>query len=251
MIYQEYLKEEIMGSRHAFIYGEKNERKACFESLAKEYSFDSLVKRPVGIYINDTGLADCNNLDCDAYIINIINSNYFEILVSLEIIDKLIKEVKSKEEVEDSILKFFNLFAMQNKLKSLTSLRDELLNTKMTFISEYNKYITTGEYKDFQSKLNIFSIKLDLLIVRLKRYLPTLERINLLIDKEGDYSLIYTQVINFYLSARSNADLSIKVGCDGINDWSTYHDINGTFVQAMHDYDTIDMDEYKLIRRGL
>lgn len=251
MEYSNNLKEILMRSNHKFIYGESEEREKYLEALAKEYSFQSTVVKPVGIYIKDSGLEECHNKKCDVITISVFNSRYFEMVVAYEIINKLRNELPPKEleQKETEILRFFNMMVSKNKFKSLEEVSQELLKTKEIYMEEYYHYIKSGVNPNIMNRLRIMMIMLDSMIRTLKNIVPTIKRINLFIDKDSDYSTIYTRVINFYINARSNHDLSINVGCENFQDWVSFRDINGNIIQAMHDYQDVDMRDFALVRK--
>lgn len=251
MEYSNNLKEVLMRSNHKFIYGDALEREKYLKSLASEFSFQSEEVKPVSIYIKEPGLEACHNKACDIITVSSFNSRYFEMLVAYEIINKLMNELPPNElELKETeILSFFNMMVSRNKFKSLEEVRQELLKNKEIYIEEYSRYIITGKDPKFLNDLRIMMVMLDFMIRRLKSIVPTIKRINLFIDKNGNYSEIYARVINFYINARSNSDLSINVGCDNYQDWPIYKDINGNFVQAMHDYQDVDMRDFALVRK--
>lgn len=250
MEYHNNLKEILMRSNHKFIYGESEEREKYLKALAGEYCFQSEEIKPVGIYIKDSGLEPCHNKNCDIVATTAFNNRYFEILVAYEIINKLIEELPPNEleQKETEILSFFNMMVSRNKFKTLEELKQELLKTKEIYLEEYSNYIKTSEDPNILNRLRIMMIMLDCMIRRLKSIVPTIKRINLFIDKDSDYSEAYTRVINFYINARSNSDLSINVGCNNWKDWPSYLDINGNFIQMPHDYQDIDMQDFALKR---
>lgn len=251
MEYHNNLKEILMRSNHKFIYGESLEREKYLVSLTREYSFKSGEVKPVGIYIKDPGLEECHNKSCDYITVSSFNSRYFEMVVAYEILNKLMNELPPNEleQIESKILSFFNINALKNKFNSLEELSHELLKAKEIYREEYHHYIITSEDPDFLNRLRIMMVMLDFMIRRLKSVVPTIKRINLFIDKDSDYSSIYTRVINFYINARSNSDLSINVGCENFQDWANYYDINGNIIQAIHDYQDVNMSDFALERK--
>ena len=41
---------------------------------------------------------------------------------------------------------------------------------------------------------------------------------------------------------RINADISMKVACQP-GEWETYYDLSGQFVQCVHDYGVVELDD--------
>ena len=251
MKYNQVLEDIIMRPTHKFVYGSLEERSEYFKNLAAIYCFDSKEKAPVGVYIDDEGLETCKNKDCDKNKIEFFNSRYFEINTMYHILDKLIKELPKdilKKIVKD-VLRPFN-YTVKNTFSSLEELRDELLKVKKIYLKEYKHYIETGKLNDFIDELRVFMILIDLTLDNLKRVIPNLSYMSLLIKKEHDYSSIYTQVINFYIGARSNGTLNINIGCSNPSEWPTLIDLNGNCIQYIHDYDAVNMNDFILKRNS-
>lgn len=251
MKYNDVLKDIIMRPNHKFICGDRSDKNEYLKKLAQEFSFNNNLKSPVGVYINDTGLAKCTNASCDKVTLTSFNERYLEMVLAYEIIDKLTHELPQEaiEKVSLEILRHFNYGNKENKFSTLEELKQELLKTKNIYLEEYEHYIRTGQLNDFMNKLRIFMVLLEPMIRSMKNILPNLDCIHAFIDKNSKYSITYTQTINFYIGARSNGFLNINIGCDNFQDWETYYDINGNLIQAIHDFDYVDMREYKLVRK--
>lgn len=250
MEYNQILESIIMRPTHKFIYGSKENRSAYFKQLDETYKFSSDACLPVGVYINNSGLEICRNKLCDKEKIEFFNSRYFEINVMYHIIDKLIKELfdSSLQRLQEDILRPFN-YCTKPRFTTLEELRCELLKIRKIYTEEYNHYLKTGITTNFIDNLRIFIILIEQVLRNLKSLIPTIDYISLYLDKSDNYSLIYMQIINFYIGARSNGILNINVGCDSPGDWPTLIDINGNIIQNTHDFESIDMEKYALIRK--
>lgn len=250
MEYNQVLEDIIMRPTHKFVYGSEEERSKYLKKLAAIYCFNSKEKAPVGVYIDDEVLEICKNKDCDKNKIEFFNSRYFEINTMYHILDKLIKELPEDilKNIAKDILIPFNDTA-RNSFSSLEELRDELLKVKQIYLKEYKRYIETGKLNYFIDELRVFMIFIDLTLDNLKRVMPNLDYISLLINKGHEYSTIYTQVINFYIGARSNGTLNINIGCNNSSEWPTLIDLNGNYVQCIHDFDIVQMEDYILERK--
>ena len=62
------------------------------------------------------------------------------------------------------------------------------------------------------------------------------------LDKKNNISTLSVQAINNFIGARINGDISIKVAIEP-DDWETYCGTNGQYIEAIHDYGTIDLDD--------
>ncbi len=250
MEYSKVLEDAIMRPRHKFIYGSLEERGLYLRKLADIYHFNSSEKTPVGIYISEPGLETCENKNCDEDKIKFFNSRYFEINIMYHILNKLINELSEeiKRKYAQDILKPFN-YANNHPFYSLEELRDELLKARGIYLKEYKYYKETGNLNDFRKELRIHMVLIDLVLSNLKRITPNLDYISLFINKESDYSIIYMQIINFYINARSNGILNINVGCNNLSEWKTLIDLNGNCIQSIHDFDQVNMEDYILKRK--
>ena len=250
MEYNQVLEDIIMRPTHKFVYGSTEERSAYLKKLAAIYRFDSNDLAPVGVYIDDKGLEVCENKACDKDKIEFFNSRYFEINTMYHILDKLLKELPQDilRNITKDILRPFN-YTAKNSFSSLEELRDELLKVKQIYLKEYKHYIETGNLNNFLDELRIFMVLIDLTLDDLKRVMLNLDYISLFIDKEHEYSTIYTQVINFYIGARSNGTLNINIGCNNPSEWPTLIDLNGNRVQYIHDFDIVHMKDFALVRK--
>ena len=250
MEYNKVLESIVMRPTHKFIYGKKENRESYFKKLDETYKFNSDTCMPVGVYINDTGLEICRNKLCTKENVEFFNSRYFEINVMYYIIDKLIKElpINVLENLQEEILRPFN-YCAKLKFTSLEELRCELLKIRQNYIEEYHHYLKTGITTNFVDNLRIFIVLIEQIIRNLKSVVPNLDYISLFLDKGDNYNFIYMQIINFYIGARSNGFFNVNVVCDSPNDWPILVDINGNNIQRTHDFESIDMEKYVLIRK--
>lgn len=245
------LEDILLRHRHKFICGEENKRTRILQNLAKEYSFNSDDVKPACIFIQDSGLPKCSSLSYNSMIVSLFNNRYFELLLSYEIIDKLIKELPLdiEKKVANEVLLPFNYNLGNNKIISLEDLRQELLKTKNIYFNEYEQYLRTGNFSDFRNKIRIFMVIIENMIRSIQKVLPNLDCIQVFINKNTEYSDAYTQVINFYLGARSNGFLNINVGCNSLQEWQNFYDINGNRIQVVHDFDVVEIEQYVLARK--
>ena len=63
----------------------------------------------------------------------------------------------------------------------------------------------------------------------------------IIFDKKCDMSISSIQAINNLIGARINSDISIKVATEP-DGWKTYCDVNGKYIENIHDYGIIQLD---------
>ena len=243
MEYSEVLEDMIMRPWHAIIYGEEKERHQYLSALAQKYSFQMSEKRPVGIYIQDSGLEDSHNKDCETWRLSSFQRVYFEFLVAWNILDKLLKDLSSPalSPLEEEILESFHV----SNIKSLEELKQELEKSKNMYKEEYYNYIKSGNIKEnFQKEMQVEYIMLEYILRRLKDVLKQVSYFALFIDKQNDFGRLYTQVINTYIASRSTGYLVVNIGCNNGKDWKNYYALNGQIIENPHDYTDITMKEW-------
>ena len=64
----------------------------------------------------------------------------------------------------------------------------------------------------------------------------------IIIDKKGPLATTSVQAINTLIGGRINDDISVKVAISQ-DDWETYITNNGQFIEAVHDYGTVELDD--------
>lgn len=244
--YNERLKWKILESRHSFIYGDKEKRSSYLQSLAKcSYLEDE--KKTIPIYTDFQGFQDTENKDCEKFRLNSIQSSYFELYMASLMFEKLKIELSSDElqKLEENISFLF----LEESIKKFDDLKKELQISMNAFKDFYEYYITTGELKPkLLEDIKLSFVTFDMLLPNLKRVVPSFAEFIFIIDKVKDFGSIYTKIINTYVASRSNAYLNIKIGCENSSDWKNYYTINGQFIEYVHDYEIVSMDDYQLTR---
>lgn len=243
MEYDTLLEEMIMRKWHKFIYGEEQQRNKYLKSLTEKYSFQTQEKQPVGIYIQEPSLEDCRNKECELWRVKAFQREYFGFLVAQNIMDKLLSNLSNKEllTLKEGILESFRA----KKIESLQSLKLELEKSKNIYKEEYYNYIKSGNIReDFQNEMQIEFIDLNRVLQRLKEIMEYVSYFAVFIDKNSDYGVIYTQVINTFISLRSTGYLVMNIGCKNYNDWKCFYDATGDIIQSDHDFSNITMNKW-------
>lgn len=246
MEYSEVLKQIILESRHAFIYGEKKERSRYLKSISS-CSYLEEEKKTIPIYVDFPGLKDCNNKECEEWRLNSCQNSYFELYMTSLMFEKLKTELKEKEllKLESNLYSLF----YKDGIKNFDILKKELAIGMSAVKEFYEHYIQTGELKsDLFQEVELDYVMFDMFLPNLKRVIPSFSEFIFIIDKVSDFGSVYTKVINTYVASRSNNYLSIKIGCENQDDWINYGTINGEFIEYVHDYGIVRMDEFTLNR---
>lgn len=243
MEYNEFLQGMILENRHVFIYGNKDNRSQYLQDMARGKFVDYHGKK-IPIYTTYNGFNDVFNENCEKFKLNIFQKNYFEIYI----VSLIIKKLKNEELnlLEQNISYLFH----KKEINNLDILEEELEISLKNYQKIYDYYGRTGQINEnLYEQIKIKYAILDRVLPRIKEVITNISDFVLIIDKISEFSKIYTQVINTYINARSNKYLNIKVGCENNKDWDNYYTINGNHINYMHDYNTVFMEDYSLVRK--
>ena len=239
---EEYLKERIMGqSRHLFIYGfSSDDRSKFLQNLEEDYPVTDDLSSPIALYFNSLGLPQIDNdlEDRDNYIIYRMCREYLSFLVATRILEK-------SNYFDETILnnKLSLLIHLINKgIVSVSELLDEMKKSRDFYYDSYIKY-TKGLIKEISiNEINVPFLNLEMFVRRYKRCMNMQSYFGIIYDKRDRVSVQSIQTINNFIGARINNDISIKIATNS-NEWETYYNTNGQYVEAIHDYGIIELDD--------
>lgn len=245
------VKSEIMDqSRHLFVYGYNNDsRKEIVDSLEKDYPvvFDS--NKPMAVNIKDLGIPDYKiNYDgVDYNKLILIGKEYFDFTV----FDSIIK--RTREAYDDDFInqRLKNVYEMLNRsslnpdpivIEDIKSLLSVIEEAKDFYHGTYKEYVETGrDYKPIDV-ITLPFVDLDFLIKRYKSEMNNNSYFGFIIDKQNPIARTSMMAINLYTGARINDNISMKIFTDP-NDWDCYKTSDGGFVEAVHDYGEVELDD--------
>ena len=238
---EEYLKERRMGqSRHLFIYGfSSDDRSKFLQNLEEDYPVTDDLSSPIALYFNSLGLPQIDNdlEDRDNYIIYRMCREYLSFLVATRILEK-------SNYFDETILnnKLSLLIHLINKgIVSVSELLDEMKKSRDFYYDSYIKY-TKGLIKEISiNEINVPFLNLEMFVSRYKRCMNMQSYFGIIYDKRDRVSVQSIQTINNFIGARINNDISIKIATNS-NEWETYYNTNGQYVEAIHDYGIIELD---------
>lgn len=246
-----YLKHEIMGqSRHQFIYGYDNEkRKSFFHELDKDFPIKIDCNSPMAIYISEFGLPKIpiHNSELDANKIDILSSEYLSFIIAFTIL------LKSKENIDGDLLnlRIAGLLDILNKdcinpghseISSLDDLIRVLEQSKEFYRTYYIDYIQNGKEDKSINDIALPFLQIEMFISQYKRALNNKSYFGIILDRCQDISLSSTKAVNFLVGTRINSDISMKVVVEP-DKWDSYIDANGQYVEAVHDYGIVELDD--------
>ena len=248
---EEYLRKTIMEqSRHQFIYSYNDKKRKLFlKKLDSEYPVVMDCNNPICIYLNEFGLpkvpVEFDELDNNR--IDILSREYLSFSIAHAILEK------SKNNVDNNLLNsrirrlldLINKYDLNGDYKEIASL-DELISvfkqSKIFYMSYYLEYIKSGKETMSISDLPIPFLQLESFVSQYKRALNNKSYFGIILDKQDDISLESTKAVNLFVSSRINSNISMKIVTEPGN-WDTYITPNSQYVEAVHDYGIIELDE--------
>lgn len=229
----------VWDSWHNFVYYDELDKCKILEDISRhDVKLNS--KKPIVIYICDDGLPVVNNdIKVDKYRIEFFHRRYYELLILLSIIDKLIESIDI-DDLNSRFRRVFYLLSDNVDINDVIVLRGLLDKCKNIYKQEYVNYIENGILGDFYNDLEISNIIIDMIIPCIKRSIGLEKYFSLLIDVDREMSIYNQMSINDYISSRCTGYLSINVLLSKYN-WEYYYNSNGQFIQNVHDYNEIDL----------
>lgn len=246
---KEYLKNEIIGqSRHQFIYGYNNEeRKSFIKELDNDFPIKIDSNLPMTIYLNEFGLPNIpiNNSELDLNKIDILSREYLSFSIACSIL------LKSKENIGfdlteriEKLLTIINKYYKNSNYPNILSL-DDLINvleqSKDFYKVYYIDYLKNGIEDKSINDIVLPFLQLESFVSQYKKVLNNTSYFSVIIDKCDDIAASSTKAINLLIGSRINKDISMKIVLEP-NMWETYFDLNGQFVESIHDYGIVELD---------
>ena len=237
----------IWDSWHKFIYYDDNDKSNIIDDLSR-YKTKLNSNEPIVIYICDDGLPNVNeNIEVDRYRILFFHHRYYELLITLSIIDKLIDSI-DRDVLNSKFKRLFYLLSDNILINDIVLLRDLLDKCKNIYKREYISYINTGILGDFYNNLEISNVIIDMIIPCIKKSIGLEKYFSLVIDVDSEISIYNEMSINDYIASRCTGYLSINVLLSKY-DWKYYYSSNGQFIENVHDYSYIDLRKNKIKSR--
>ena len=262
---EEYLKKEIMEqSRHLFIYGYDNDYRSKFlQNMESDYPVTIDSNKPVALYFNSLGLPkiDTNLKGIDTYLIHSMSREYLYSVILSKILERSM-------EIDEATLnnRLSRLISLINRvnvnknngykgIETVSDLLKEMNNTKSFYLKNYINY-SKGLTKNISvNNISIPFLQLGIFVSEYKEAMNIDSHIGIIFDKKSPLAISSTQAINSLINGRINKDISVKVVIEP-NNWDSYRTTNGRFIEDIHDYGTVELDDsyekhIKTIKRQL
>ena len=238
-----YSNEIIGQSRHQFIYGENGEeRQSILRGLANDNPIVCDQNEPGAIYLENDYLSGGESVyHIDSYKKLAISREHFNFAVA----GKLLEEALSTDlnARSDEFLSRINRLFVDNEqsIDDLDSLVRVLYQTRNFYRDGYKTYLETGVFPSLE-ELPIKFMELDSFMHYYKKLLNNKSYFSVVVDQQKPISSLSKRAINDVVGKRINADISMKVACQP-DEWETYYDLSGQFVQCVHDYGVVELDD--------
>ena len=246
---EEYLKKQIMEqSRHLFIYGYNNKHRSEFlKMLENDYPLIADSDKPVALYFDFLGIPeiDDDSKDRDRYLIHAASREYLSFAIATKILERSLEFDRT---ILDSRLSRLLNLMNRNKnvghaeIETALDLFKEIKTSRDFYYESYINYVK-GLIERFSiDDVTIPFLQLEMFVRLYKKAMNINSYFGIIFDKKSPIAIPSTQAINNLIGGRINGDMSVKVAIEP-NDWETYRDVNGQFVEAIHDYGTVELDD--------
>jgi len=251
---KEYLEREIMEqSRHQFIYGYNTaDRKVFLETMESHYPIVLDKDSPMGIYISEYGLPNISpcNKNLERYKIDQISSEflYFSIIYDILLKSKKQHDITLLNDRLRKLIETLNKYSINKDYSQILDLDDlikVLRQSKEFYRNYFIEYLSKGTESLSINDVALPFMQFDLFVRQLKRALNNESYFGIIIDKQSDISVSSTRAINFLVGGRINRDISMKIVTEP-DKWDSYRDSNGQFIESVHDYGVVELDDSNL-----
>lgn len=246
---EKYSNRFLEESRHMFIFDENNGRREFIKQLEIDFPIKTGENSPMAIYMKDLYLPKVEVEDVDKMKMTILTRDYLEYSIAREIVKKIYEQIDLSS-LNDRINNILIWFGRENsssinKLEALKILLQRLEESVNFYSEAYSELVKTG---DFVSDMStpIPYINVEGFARTIKNLLNNQSHFGIIIDQQDNLSIELQRAINWLVNARINGRLSLKVFTKE-SDWKTYYDLDGDFIEAVHDYEVIKINSLRKI----
>ena len=236
--------DEIIGqSRHQFIYGENGERrKDILTGIVNDNPIVCDVNEPGSILLDNDYLVGGESVyNLDSYKKLAISREHLNFAVCGKLLDEALSlDINARS---DEFLSRMNQIFVDNgqSIDDLDSLVRVLYQARDFYKDGYRIYLETGKFPSIED-LPIRFMDLNSFMHYYKKLLNNRSYFSVIVDQQSPISSLSKRAINDVVGKRINKDISMKVACQP-DEWETYYDLSGQFVQAVHDYGIVELDD--------
>lgn len=236
-------------SRHHFIYGyDTLERKKFCEDLEEKYPILLDNDKQSAVYLEEYGLPNLEVLDnyYERHIVGLASREYLSFLIAYRILLNAKKSIDYSElnKRMERLINIINKNFMNSGFSSISdvdSLLMVLCNSKEFYLNSYKDYVLNGNQINI-NKVSIPFLDLEIFIRAFKEEMNINSSFSIIINNNQDIALSSVKAINDLVGSRINSDISMKIVTEP-DKWKSFFNSCGAFVQSVHDYGTIELDD--------
>lgn len=245
------MEEQIMSHKfHEFLYGYNTEERTNFlRAMEEHYPITYEKNAPMAIYLEPYGISVCERdkelLDREkSLMLGITSREYLKNLIAYNIISHIENNSIVMGQIENEMLDFLNSyqFDRKEKVSSVQNYLKELREILSICQENYSSILLNGtahpQMYDFPS--DFFNI--EQFGKAIKKILNNNGQFNIIVDHHKQITLKSANAIMSIVNSRCAGTICMKVATD-LENWPTYHDLNGCFVENIHDYSIVELDE--------
>lgn len=245
------MEEQIMSHKfHEFLYGYNTEERTNFlKKMEKHYPITYGEDVPMGIYLEPYGISTCERdkelVDKDkSLMLGIASREYLKNLIAYNIVSHIEKNSIVMGQIENEMIDFLNGYQFDRKEKviSVQNYLKELRETLNICQENYNSILLNGsahpQMYDFPSDF----YDIEWFGKDLKKILNNNGQFNIIVDYRNPIVLESANAIMSIVNSRCAGTICMKIATD-MEKWPTYTDLNGRFVEHIHDYSIVELDD--------
>ena len=242
---EEYLQRQIMeSSRHLFMYGyESNYRSQFLHDLEEKYPIVFNSNKPIALYFDMLGLPkiEYDIKSKDDSLINRMSSEYLNFTIVSKILEETLKIDRTNR--LSGLIQYMNTMRNKshNEIKTSLDLIKQIEFSRDFYNEMYRNYIMGTIEETSLDNVAIPFCSVEAFISLYKEVMGIDSYFGIIFDKKASVSISSIKSINDLISSRINKDISIKIAVNP-NAWDTYWGTGDWFVEKIHDYDTLELD---------
>jgi hypothetical protein len=235
--------DEIIGqSRHQFIYGQNGKRREeILRGIVNDNPICCDINEPGSIILDNDYLSGGESVvQLDSYKKLAAAREHLSFAVCGKLLDEALSlDINARS---DEFLDRMNrLFVGSGKsIDDLETLVKVLYQARDFYRDGYKTYLETGVFPSLE-ELPIKFMEIDMFMRYYKKLLNNNSYFSVVVDQQSPISSLSKRAINDVVGKRINKDISMKVACQP-DEWETYYDLGGQFIQDVHDYGIVELD---------